>query len=103
MRQEKLRDFLVYINQKKALHQVQMKNQLLVIGNYHLERVKNCLIIYWQKLILLGKFYGPKIFIRNSIQKGLKLFYFYAQCANEVIYTLYFAIQNNKNNYEKEV
>ena len=80
-----------------------MKSRPLAQKNYQTGRVKNCLIIYWWKLILLGKFYGPKIFIRNSIKKGLKLFYFYIQCANEVMYTLFFSIQNNKNNYEKEV
>jgi hypothetical protein len=47
--------------------------------------------------------YGPNVFIRNSIQKGLKLFYFYVASANEVMYTLSLAIQNNKGNYEKEV
>lgn len=51
----------------------------------------------------LGKSYGPNVFIRNSIKKGLKLFYFYMPNANEVMYTLFFAIQNNKKNYEKEV
>ena len=42
-------------------------------------------------------------FIRNTIKKGLKLFYFYVQSANEVMYTLSFAIEKNINDFDKEV
>jgi hypothetical protein len=37
------------------------------------------------------------------IKKGLKLFYFYINCANEVIYALAYAMETNKKNFEKEV
>ena len=41
-------------------------------------------------------------FIREMIKKGLKLFYFYINCANEVIYALAYAMETNKKNFEKE-
>ena len=57
--------------------------------------------------MFLGKFYGPNVFIflftRKMIKKGLKLFYFYISCANEVIYTLAYTMERNKTNFEKEV
>ena len=37
------------------------------------------------------------------IKKGLKLFYFYINCANEVIYALAYTMETNKKNFEKEV
>ena len=37
------------------------------------------------------------------IKKGLKLFYFYISSTNEVISTLYYAMETNKTKYEKEV
>ena len=42
-------------------------------------------------------------FIREMIIKGLKLFYFYISSANEVIYTLSYAMETNQTNFEKEV
>lgn len=37
------------------------------------------------------------------IKKGLKLFYFYVSSANEVIYTLEYAMETNQTDFEKEV
>ena len=36
------------------------------------------------------------------IKKGLKLFYFYVSSANEVIYTLEYAMETNQTDFEKE-